>query len=63
MFSWRWQNQLQILFATDSPDGDLLKEILDGYDNRVIARVKDQALTVKVGYTLVQLHSLVSGVD
>jgi len=33
---------------------------MEGYDNRVISRVDNGPLDVKVGFTLVQLHSLVS---
>ena len=43
----------------DSPDTALLRDILKGYDHRVIARVEDRPLVVRVGFTLVQLHSLV----
>ncbi|XP_067936882.1 neuronal acetylcholine receptor subunit alpha-10-like [Watersipora subatra] len=39
-------------------DTVLLRDILRGYDNRVIARVGDQPLVVRVGFTLVQLHHL-----
>ncbi|XP_067936883.1 neuronal acetylcholine receptor subunit alpha-10-like [Watersipora subatra] len=39
-------------------DTVLLKDILRGYDNRVIPRVDDQPIVVRVDFTLVQLHYL-----
>ncbi|XP_067936881.1 CHRNA7-FAM7A fusion protein-like [Watersipora subatra] len=39
-------------------DTTLLKDIMEGYDSRVIARVDDNPLVVRVGFTLVQLHHL-----
>lgn len=41
-------------------DSLLIDDILADYDPRVLARVDNNALLVKVGFTLVQLHSLVS---